>query len=252
MNFLDTYKEYLKLTENVNNHKINLSKLKFIDPMLILLISDYIKNDRYIPPTDPNVQKYVKIMTKSHPENEYDPKSFLPITSIKDNDDTIEKFCTGVQKKFNIHNPNALNYIFGELTDNILQHSQAKNNYILSQFYKDDGLEICIYDDGIGIKKSYENARKNIDNTGIEMALNGLSTKEDNERGEGISSVYRIVEANPKNQFIIISNDELYHYLNGKSQIYPLQNKYKLNGTYFGILFKNKKDIDNINIYDYC
>jgi len=138
------------------------------------------------------------------------------------------------------------------LTDNILQHSQAKNNYILSQFYKDDGLEICIYDDGIGIKKSYENARKNIDNTGIEMALNGLSTKEDNERGEGISSVYRIVEANPKNQFIIISNDELYHYLNGKSQIYPLQNKYKLNGTYFGILFKNKKDIDNINIYDYC
>lgn len=66
MNFLDTYKEYLKLTENVNNHKINLSKLKFIDPMLILLISDYTKNDRYIPPTDPGVQKYVKIMTKSH------------------------------------------------------------------------------------------------------------------------------------------------------------------------------------------
>ena len=71
------------------------------------------------------------------------------------------------------------------MTDNILQHSQAKNNYILAQYYKYDGLEICIYDDGIGIKKSYENAGENIDNTGIEMALKGLSTKEDNERGEG-------------------------------------------------------------------
>lgn len=251
MDFLENYKLYLKMVLNKNNGKIDLSNLNFIDPMIILLLFEDIKNSKYIPPLNFNTKNYINIMLQNYNNLDFTDKSYLPITGVNETNNKVEKFAERILITYNISNANLINYILGELTDNIIEHSKYTNNYILAQYYKNTGLEICIYDDGIGIPQSFKNAGFDLDKDydAIKMALNGESTKDNKERGTGLSSINRIMEGSSNNEFIIISGKAIYNFYHGKGNVYNLDDKYQLKGTFIGILFKN--DINNISIYDY-
>jgi anti-sigma regulatory factor (Ser/Thr protein kinase) len=251
MNFLENYKLYLKLVFGNINDKLDLSELNFIDPMIILLLFNRLKNSEYIPPVNCNTRNYINTMIKNYNNLDFKDKSYLPVTSINENGNRMEKFADIISVNYNIKNINLINYILGELTDNIIEHSRSVNNYILAQYYKNTGLEICIYDDGIGIPNNFKNAgfKLNNDYDAIKMALNGISTKGDRERGTGLSSINRMVESSKNNEFIIISGKAIYNFYNGEEKLYLLSDKYELNGTFIGLLFKN--NVDDMNIYDY-
>lgn len=53
-----------------------------------------------------------------------------------------------------------------------------------------------------------------------------------------------------EDEFIIISSKGIYHYLNGSTKVYELPENYQLNGTLISIIFKNKKVLNEINLYD--
>ena len=251
MNFLENYKLYLRTILNKNNGKIDLSTLNFVDPMIILLFFQDLKNSKYIPPLNCNTKNYITTMLQNYNNIDFTDKSYLPITEVNETNNKIEKFAERILTTYNISNANLINYILGELTDNIIEHSKYKNNYVLAQYYKNNGLEICIYDDGIGIPQSFKNIGLNLDKDydAIKMALNGESTKGNKERGTGLSSINRIIETSSNNEFIIITGKAIYNFYEGKENVYNLDDKYKLKGTFIGLLFKN--DINNISIYDY-
>ena len=87
-------------------------------------------------------------------------------------------------------------YSISEIFANISEHSGARsisvNISINQKKYK-----VEISDDGIGLRSSY--LKKNIypkdDFSAIEFALSGLSTKDPKERGFGLYSVRKLVEA---------------------------------------------------------
>ena len=66
MDFLENYKLYLKMVLNKNNGKIDLSNLNFIDPMIILLLFEDIKNSKYIPPLNFNTKNYINTMLQNY------------------------------------------------------------------------------------------------------------------------------------------------------------------------------------------
>ncbi|ASI14197.1 hypothetical protein Mia14_0924 [Candidatus Mancarchaeum acidiphilum] len=82
MEFLETYSLYLNLINKKTDEKLDLSKLTFIDPMLILLLFDYLRNNEYIPPDNPPTRNYIDIMIKTYNKPNPNNRSYLPVTSI--------------------------------------------------------------------------------------------------------------------------------------------------------------------------
>lgn len=90
-------------------------------------------------------------------------------------------------------NIGAFKYVVAELVDNIYQHSAFDYAYIMAQRYSLRRLiELCFYDDGIGIPGSFGNAGKKYTRKShylaIYEAMKGVSTKSGTGRGYGLSS----------------------------------------------------------------
>ena len=160
--------------------------------------------------------------------------------------------------KLNIdhNNSNKLNYIFGELMENIIQHFGSKHNYILGQYYQKLGLELTFYDDGIGIPGSLRAIKNNISDCNYILdAINGLSNKMEpgleKERGTALHSISKMIKNYSNNEFIIISGNDIYNYLNGHEKIMESDKKYALNGTLISILFRDINKFDAMDLYDY-
>lgn len=92
-----------------------------------------------------------------HPAN----NRFLEITKIvsEDNNNVLPKKLRDiVSKQSNIHPSliDALDFSFGEVIDNVENHSRASiGGYVAAQYYpKDKYVEFCVVDDGIGIADS--------------------------------------------------------------------------------------------------
>jgi len=87
-------------------------------------------------------------------------------------------------------------YTISEIFANVKEHSLAKN-ILIDIKIEQKRCKIEIQDDGIGFRKSY--LRKKIypkdDFSAIEFALSGLSTKDPRERGFGLYSIKKLVEA---------------------------------------------------------
>jgi len=88
------------------------------------------------------------------------------------------------------------NYTISELFSNIKEHSRAKSIMTEININKKDCL-IKIADNGIGLRKSYSLKKINPkdDFAAIEFALSGLSTKDFQERGFGLYSIRRLINA---------------------------------------------------------
>ena len=87
-------------------------------------------------------------------------------------------------------------YVLSELIANVKEHARAKK-VVLHVKLDRQRLSLNIQDDGIGFRESYLSKKiyPKDDFAAIELALSGLSTKNSQERGYGLYSTRRLVEA---------------------------------------------------------
>lgn len=87
-------------------------------------------------------------------------------------------------------------YVLSELMANIQEHAKA-HTVILRMKLDGRRFSLHIQDDGIGFRVSYflQKIYPKDDSAAIELALSGLSTKNSQERGYGLYSTRRLVEA---------------------------------------------------------
>ncbi|WP_337860401.1 ATP-binding protein [Ferroplasma sp.] len=257
-NLLDWYREYLKVMNKCfDAGLIDLGDYKFIDPEFLLLIFPLLnnKNIKYKNPVSQLCSNYIDFNLKNYNQVLSDTNT-IPVSTLNDkNYNAILKEIFNIIEK-NLKLPsnakNLTGYMIGELFDNIEQHSGSSNNYLILQYYDKLGLEISIYDDGIGIPGDFKihGIRKKDDSECLEEAISGISTKGE-ERGYGLNTINNIISSNKGVEFIIISGQGIYHYLNNSKSIYNVEEKYKFNGTLISIIFKDTEVLQNIDYLKY-
>lgn len=145
----------------------------------------------------------------------------------------------------------AFKYLLSELTDNIYQHAEFENAFVIAQRYPKYGFsEICIIDNGITIFGSFK--RKGYlfgeDYDAVAYAINGLSAK-GRERGYGLGSNTRIFTAGLKGEILVVSGNGAVYASPNTQKIYKFRNIYSLGGTMVSI--KIPFPAPKADIYEY-
>jgi anti-sigma regulatory factor (Ser/Thr protein kinase) len=122
----------------------------------------------------------------------------------------------------------AIKYLISEAMDNIVEHSDAKNGWIMVQSYPQKRyIDICMADTGTGILGSYlktGNTEITNDSIALQFAINGKSTKQITEtRGYGIDTSRRMLVEGLGGKYVLFSGNALYIYTNELEQITPLK-----------------------------
>lgn len=174
LNALEQFNQVLPGDEII----LNLEKLKFVHPFLILplcsMISD-ISNNNVIIHIQYNIETESYLNTIKFPFGfnallRYDwgeylssfrTKTYLPICKIpvdsKNNlirEKLLSTFENILLKQLNISGQmvSVIKYLTSEAMDNIVEHAKVENGWIMVQNYPNKGfIDICILDSGIGL-----------------------------------------------------------------------------------------------------
>lgn len=107
---------------------------------------------------------------------------------------------------------NCVNYLLGELLDNVDQHSEFTHASVMAQFFPQKNMiDIGVIDNGISIPTLFEknNYSFNNDPDAIRAAIDGLSTRGEDNRGHGLSSIRRIANEGLNGSCYVISRKGL-------------------------------------------
>jgi hypothetical protein len=193
------YLRYCQLkAKALETGRLNLSRIKFFFPTLLLPLGIFSRENpqiEVIPPSKENVASYYNLILDGRVEDFH--RSYLPIREIP-MDDEKKKFLRKFAHAFEdlCGGKNTVRYLLWELIDNIYQHSDFSSAFVMFQKYPLKGFtELCIIDNGISIPKSYElkKYRFKTDIEAFQLALKGISTKSDRERGYGFRTSLEIL-----------------------------------------------------------
>ena len=223
--------------ENIENftdyENLDYSNIKWVEPIFISMLKAYI--------TDKNIKidfnhSYINNMMSLQFKKD---STFSPIEHIeifsRNNINKISNHLTEIMLKnfpsLDTKDKNDLkkylNYLFSELMNNVSDHSRSEiGGYAMAQYYPTNHkIQFAIADRGIGFLNNIKLAFPNIDTEGqaIEKALEkgitatparvyGDTTK---NAGFGLYAMQKILQETG-GSFVIISNDTLYRYKNGK------------------------------------
>lgn len=251
-----------KIDYNIKNEIcLDMSEISWVTPFSALIISNkisqlYKSNNmiRIIPPKYANVASYLTNLGFPLGKKYTSQLSYCPIYHFsKDVQHATTYIFEVIDNTFpETLKGNSLKYVIGELSDNIEQHSKYKNATIMVQHYKSKGyIDIGIMDDGISIPGNFEknNIKFDGDADSINKALEGVSTKKEEGRGEGLPSSNRLVEKGFKGEFYLFSRrGGLVSSYQKERKLYKFEN-YIVSGTICYIRFEApKKEID---VYKY-
>ena len=143
--------------------------------------------------------------------NEY-VDSIDSILSVKLIDDENTYFNVFLNK-CNFSNKNIFLFILSELVDNISDHANSSNAFVIG-YFKKDYFDIIIIDDGITIPKSLELHDFSFKNDceAILSAINGNSTKNDFgyfERGCGLNNSFMLMTQSDNSSILVASRNGL-------------------------------------------
>ena len=150
-------------------------------------------------------------------------------------------------------NRDAYRYLLSELIDNIYEHSSASRAYVMAQYYPRKGLiEASFMDDGITIPGSLQHARgtaygPQTDYLAIIDALKGRSAKGGDERGFGLRSCVRVVNALGGDVLIVSGSGAVVSEQGGQAMPYRLTSTHKLEGTLVGLRLRDEEK--TVNLY---
>ena len=257
LNLIDDYYQFARLKSNAcHTGHLDLSNETWFYPTSLLPLGIFkMKNPeiRVTRPKDAAVCNYFDIITRYR---EIMPrKSYIPIINMPKCEDERDKaleqlndFCST-----RVGGKTAFLYFIGELVDNIYEHSSFSTAYIMAQKYEAKRFtEVCIIDDGISIPKSYENTRikVNSDKHALELALRGMSTKVDKERGHGLRSSVRLITEGYQGTCFIVSGNGVLEANNYIGKTFSSIDEERI---YSGTLISTRLPFQrgDVNVYDY-
>jgi hypothetical protein len=246
--------EMQKVSEN-GECEVNLSKVNFVTPLAILPLAVYANNNgiRINCIEDPYTDacSYLDTIAFQQGVTEFrkEDKRYLPITKLLTNEGSKllgeyeERMLSqmGIQKE-------VLKHLTSELVNNVREHAQVNQYWLLAQTYKTthQTVEIVLADCGIGYKNSYEATKFEAkdDKSAIINALEGRSSKTElNGRGFGIPSIVKIFVGALGGKLVIMSGKSLVYYKQGERKELNLNSYWQ--GALVGINFSPKP----INLY---
>lgn len=129
-----------------------------------------------------------------------------------------------------------IKYLIGEAMDNIVDHADVPNGWIMVQNYPQKRfLDVCILETGIGLLGSYQKFKFQdivTDTQALQEAINGKSTKQITEtRGYGIDTSRRMLVNGLKGKYFLLSGSAMYIYTSDFEQIVPLNRNIHWTGT---------------------
>jgi len=251
--------EKMETIEADDNIIIDLTRLKFVHPFLTLPLCALITN------YDNRIEIKYSRATGGYLEtikfpfgfnalsaenwNEYllnfRDKTYLPICQIpvSANATLIREELLTTFENIALHQLkitgqmiSVIKYLISEAIDNIVDHANVFNGWIMIQNYPQKGfLDVCILDTGLGILGSYKSfGVPNIDTDveALKQAINGNSTKQITEtRGYGIDTSRQMLVDGLKGKYFLFSGSAFYIYTSELEQITPLIGTIKWSGT---------------------
>jgi len=129
----------------------------------------------------------------------------------------------------------ALEWSINEITDNVLNHSDAKQGGIIqiSSYPQNRRISFAVADSGRGIRKSLQESYPDIisDSVAIgEAVKSGVTRNPQYGQGNGLAGTLRIADLT-KGSFSIISGKGQFNYYDGKAERKNRENELYYNGT---------------------
>jgi hypothetical protein len=251
---LNNYLKFCNLRSNYNDSGVfDLGIYHFYHPITLLPVLNFIiKNSiDYVQHPNPMVQNYISIV--GNPLSYHNGKSYVPVERLPNErgilDEVLQRIINLAAKSGGL---NAFGYAIYELVENIYEHSEFNSAYVMAQKYS-NFVDICILDDGISIPSristTYEEFNEEDDYKAIAEALNGLSTKDDDGRGFGLSSTTNLFVKGLNSQIMIISRYGACYIDDEGTKYYSLYDNHKWDGTIIGL--RVFLPIPKIDIYKY-
>lgn len=254
---IENVKKIEEVSKQDNKLVIDLCKPSWVSPLAILPLASLISGieDKGLEVVVNNKNSYLdtigfysgydsvkQIMNK---------KNYIPIirlkndkSDVKNREEILSCLKEIIIRKINCKNLTAtsLYLSFSEIFDNIWEHSQTNFGWLLAQYYKSKNfLDICLVDNGISIKGSYDKAGVSLSDDGaaIKAALGGLSTKKGQSRGSGLPTTKKLITESPfDGNFLILTGSGGYYAEKNKEFLLNLQ--YPWRGTIALIRIKPK------------
>jgi hypothetical protein len=152
-------------------------------------------------------------------------------------------------------NRQAYLYVLSEMVDNIYQHAQSTNAFVMAQYYPAKAvIELSFMDDGITIPKSLELGTGRAYPTDRESeaifdALNGVSSKLGGERGYGLPTSVRMVNELGGDALVVSGRGCIVVRPALPPQLYTLSSAEGLEGTLVTLRLADSSK--TINFYDF-
>lgn len=264
---LETIREMESCFNKKEKIVLDLSEVQWFLPCSIIMISNKITElvDNgaefdYSPPEKLDVREHLKKVGFPLGDKE-EGGSYVPISHFKkrkgDKNQVNREFnylMNKIEGKIPSKFGESINYILGELSDNIDTHSEFSCASIMAQYFPTKKkVDVVVFDNGITIPGLFE--RHNIpfknDSDAINKAICGeVTTKKDEfMRGYGLKSCKRLSTEGTKGELYIISRGGIMILKSNKDPLLYNLDKKMLNGTllYFRLEIPKKK----LNIHDF-
>ncbi len=144
----------------------------------------------------------------------------------------------------------SVDFLLYEILINVYKHSKFKNAYLQIITHDNENIDICIFDNGIGIPKSFEESSIEFinDSEAIFDAINGKTTDKEKYglHGRGLNSATRITTLGFDGEMLIASGFGVCVVSSKGANTYS--NSHEIKGTFVILRIKNKKVN---NLYEY-
>jgi hypothetical protein len=256
-----------------SNGIIDLAGVSFFNPCLLAPLAILMAKHpeaRVIAPVNENARTYYKFMTEMM-KNEYEfdeferetiaGQSYIRMIKVTKDKVRFNRFSEMLSKSITTDKyggANAIPYLVGEITDNVLEHSRFNNSWVMIQIYSRRGrMELSVIDDGISIPGSLEAAGFTFthgDADAINQAVQGRSAKVmEGMRGTGLRTVTNLLVEGMKGELLIVSRGGIlsrkHSLLGAEGERLYQTNKHPFPGTLVGMVIPEQES--GVDIYDY-
>ncbi|MDP3734232.1 MAG: ATP-binding protein [Nanoarchaeota archaeon] len=254
---VDCFKAIQSLDQN---DKIDLSKVLWISPFVALMLSHKIEELRLkghsldiIKPESVKVQNYLQKIGFPLGSDYIKGNTAFPIKHFNSNPEkAIVDLYKYIESTFPVElRGNTINYILSELVDNVDQHSKYSTATVLAQYYPlKKYIDIGVVDNGYSIPGVFTDNGIDFveDHNAIKLALEGVSTKNEEGRGKGLQSTSKLTTKELKGTLYAFSRNGAMVLTENVREAYKLQDT-QLKGTLIYLRFAVPKTSVNLTPY---
>ncbi len=259
--------EIEKEAQNKNSVSLDLTDVHWFIPCSMILISNKIREllDRrvsisYTLPTN--------LKAKEHMEkigfplgNKTDGGSYVSIKHFKKDkreknqvNKQVNELLNSIESKLPYQFGDSIKYIFGEISDNIDEHSEFEYASLMAQYYPTKRIvDIAIFDNGVSIPALFEEHKISFkdDSDAIKKAVWGEATTKKNEqmRGYGLRTCKNLSTEGLKGELHIVSRKGILVLKSKEKPIFHQLKEKSLKGTF--LYFRLKTPKEKLNIYEF-